>query len=313
LKTVGSILKSKRDEKGWEIEEISKFLKIHPKYLKALEEGRYEVFSDPVHIRGFLKNYAEFLELNTSEVLAFFRREYKTDLTKSDLKIPSNSLLSPRFVITPQALLGISIVVLVVSFFSYLTYQYRSFASAPHLEIKNPIEDTAISKDIINVYGNTEKDSELYINGQKVEVSEEGGFATTISLTEGVNSLSFLSVNKLGKETKITRTVVVEDTGLDEVVSLATPEASSSAEIVDKVLLEASVGPNASWIRVEVDGEVKFDGVVLSGVTQIFEGGESVKIRAGNAGSVKLKVNGDDLGVLGNEGEVSEREFGLPR
>lgn len=304
MKTVGSILKSERERKNWSIEEISKFLKIHPKYLKALEEGRYEIFADSVHIKGFLKNYVGFLGLNESEVLAFFRREYNEEFKKGDLKFSKNSLLSPKIVFTPGILVSISIALLVVIFFFYLLYQYRSFASAPELRILNPPEDIVISENVINVYGSTDRDSQVLINGQRVDISEEGKFATTISLPEGVNNLNFLSTNKLGRQSRVTRTIVVE-----KVKEVLDPEATESAKIAGDLTLEVQVSPNASWMRVEVDNDIKFDGVVLSGAQKLFKGSNSIKIKVGNAGSVKLIVNGKDLGILGPEGEVVEREF----
>ena len=59
MKTVDQILKKARLEKGLSIEEASQKLKIHPKFLEALESGNYEVFAHPLHIKGFLKKFTK--------------------------------------------------------------------------------------------------------------------------------------------------------------------------------------------------------------------------------------------------------------
>ena len=56
-----------------------KFLDIWPftfkEYLKALEESNYDSFPSEVYLKGFLKNYAKFLGINTERALAMYRRE----------------------------------------------------------------------------------------------------------------------------------------------------------------------------------------------------------------------------------------------
>ena len=44
--SVGNILKSQRAHKKFTLEDVHKFVKIHPTFLRALEEGDYSVFSN---------------------------------------------------------------------------------------------------------------------------------------------------------------------------------------------------------------------------------------------------------------------------
>lgn len=212
MRTVGSILKKAREKKNLSHKEIFQAIKIHPRFLVALEESNWEVFSSSVHAKGFLKNYAEYLGLGVDEVLAFFRREYDEKKNNKKIKNIIKPLSSPRFVVTPGLVLAVTTVVFVTLFFGYVTYQYRSFAGAPILIVDQPQADLTVSDPLLNIVGRTDPDAAILLNGQEVKTSEDGAFSTHITLSEGVNTLNFVAENTLGKTSKVTRTVVVRPT-----------------------------------------------------------------------------------------------------
>ncbi|MEW6458964.1 MAG: RodZ domain-containing protein [Bacillota bacterium] len=78
------------------------------------------------------------------------------------------------------------------------------------------------------------------------------------------------------------------------------------AEGLDLVL---QVVGGSCWMRVAVDGEQAFEGTVPAGQTLSFEADEAISLRLGNAGAVLVQLNGEDLGYLGQRGEVVSREF----
>jgi cytoskeletal protein RodZ len=68
--TVGEKLREARERSKRSLRDMSEQTKIRADHLEALEEGRYEVFSAPVYIRGFVRSYAGALKLNVAEVLS---------------------------------------------------------------------------------------------------------------------------------------------------------------------------------------------------------------------------------------------------
>lgn len=69
---LGQILRQTREDKGLSLAQAEEATKIRSTYLQALEEGDFERLPAPVYVRGFLKNYANFLGLNAEEVLALY-------------------------------------------------------------------------------------------------------------------------------------------------------------------------------------------------------------------------------------------------
>jgi transcriptional regulator with XRE-family HTH domain len=230
MQSVGSILKDQRQKKKFSLEDVHKFVKIHSKFLSALEEGDYSVFSDEIHAKGFLKNYAEFLELDVEKLLALWRREYAVHFEKEKAKKPmKRKALEPsKLLITPGLVLSVIAVTLVLLFFGYLSYQYRSYSGAPKLEIYTPQNSIVVNSEILDVTGKTDRDSVLLINNQRVLLDKDGSFVTSLKLREGLNTLSFLSVNKLGRETEEIRTIIYRN--LEEVIE--------STESTEAVLIE---------------------------------------------------------------------------
>jgi cytoskeleton protein RodZ len=64
-----------------------------------------------------------------------------------------------------------------------------------------------------------------------------------------------------------------------------------------------------SWMRVTVDGTVVYEQVAPAGETLPVNGEDSVTVRYGNAGGVRVEFNGEDLGAPGARGSVVEVEY----
>lgn len=227
-KSVGSVLRDQREKKKLTLQDVYKSIKIHPKYLRALEDDDYSVFDGKVHAKGFLKTYTEFLGLNLSEILAFWRREHESMFEKAPEEhfARFEHLEAPKFVWTSGFILTVSIVSIVILFFGYLFFQYRSYTGNPNLEIFYPEENRLLEVDIVDVTGRTELDSEVFINNQKVILNPTGNFATSIKLKEGINTLSILAVNKLGKKTENIRTIIYRPQKVEVKEVLETTEST---------------------------------------------------------------------------------------
>ena len=206
---MGSILRSARERRGLTFKQIQEETKIHPRFLKALEEGGYSVFSSPVHIKGFLRIYARFLGLDENEVMAFFRREYD----ERQVGKPVGSIKpfrKPRFFWTPGWALSAVGAALVAIFFIYLLSGYLRYAGPPFLAVDQPPSDIVTSETFVEVAGQVGQGSEVSLNGEKLPVSEDGYFSLVVPLARGVNTLELVATSPLGRRTVVTRTVVVE-------------------------------------------------------------------------------------------------------
>jgi hypothetical protein len=242
MKSIGKILRSQREKKKLVLDEVYKNVKIHPRYIKALENDDYSVFEGKVHAKGFLKIYADYLGLDLSELLALWRREYEAGFESSkEEKFYQIKPLEPsKFAVTPGVVVTILVTLLVVAFFGYLLHQYRSYTGNPLLEIYHPENNLMTDSDILDVTGRSELDSEVFINNQKVVLGPNGGFAVSIKLKEGINTLSIISINKLNKKTEEIRTVIYRPQRAPIIESDELEEPEESTESAEESLEEGS-------------------------------------------------------------------------
>jgi cytoskeletal protein RodZ len=64
------------------------------------------------------------------------------------------------------------------------------------------------------------------------------------------------------------------------------------------------VAVERTYMRVIVDGKVKFDGRVLLGNAYPFEAEDQVEVLVGNGAAIRMVYNGQDLGLMGAFGQV---------
>ncbi len=69
-KTVGQKLRHAREAMGASIEEASGATRIRAYYIEALEKGDFSALPSPVQVRGFLRAYAKYLDLEAEDLFA---------------------------------------------------------------------------------------------------------------------------------------------------------------------------------------------------------------------------------------------------
>lgn len=210
MKSVGEIFKKTRTEKKLTFEDVEKKIKIRAKFLKALEDNDYQKLPSTVYIKGFIRNYSEFLGLSSEKVLMVFRRQFDE---KRSLGILPRGLTTSTgeglFFIKKPPVMALFFLLPLLLLSIYLYREYRIFTQPPALSIQAPGEAMTISKDEIEVSGQTDPSAILTLNGQKIFLKADGSFTQQISLTPGLNTLEFIAKNKLGRETVVKRNIEV--------------------------------------------------------------------------------------------------------
>ena len=64
---LGAWLRQRREELGVDLEQVEADTRIRTRYLEALETENFDALPDPVVGRGFLRNYAAYLDLDPGE------------------------------------------------------------------------------------------------------------------------------------------------------------------------------------------------------------------------------------------------------
>jgi len=73
MESIGSIIRTAREEKGYSIEQVARETNIAKRYIVALESEDVEAFPGETYFIGFLRNYAEFLGEDPDRLIGIFR------------------------------------------------------------------------------------------------------------------------------------------------------------------------------------------------------------------------------------------------
>jgi cytoskeleton protein RodZ len=74
---IGDSLREARRRGGIELSEVEQATKIRVRYLRAMEEDRWELLPDPAYAPGFLRTYATFLGLDGDALVQEYRRGHE--------------------------------------------------------------------------------------------------------------------------------------------------------------------------------------------------------------------------------------------
>ena len=85
---IGNTLREARLRRGLDVLECEAETKIRAKYLRAMEEEKFDLMPSPTYVRGFLRAYAEFLDLDGQLVLDEYESRFETYDTADDLARP---------------------------------------------------------------------------------------------------------------------------------------------------------------------------------------------------------------------------------
>ncbi|WP_282604183.1 RodZ domain-containing protein [Pelagibius sp. Alg239-R121] len=87
--TVSATLRRHRKLLGQDLKTVAEALRIRYVYLEAIEQGRYDALPGPTYALGFIKTYAEYLDLDEEEIVQRFRDDVDGLDDQTQLVFPS--------------------------------------------------------------------------------------------------------------------------------------------------------------------------------------------------------------------------------
>lgn len=203
--TLGEKLKKLRGDFRMSLAEVSKVTRIQVKYLEYLEDGQYAKLPADVYVRGFLRSYARYLNIDEQALVKLYERERNIQANLNQGSTPKKTfavknLNLSSLVITPRSLVMVLIFLLVGGAFFYLYREFQAFAGAPRLIIVSPQSGAVVETSELIVTGKTDKGARVSINNQPVFVGSEGEFSGKLILQSGLNTVTVVAVNRFDKE-----------------------------------------------------------------------------------------------------------------
>jgi cytoskeleton protein RodZ len=271
---IGRILEKARKERGLTLDEVENATKIRKRYLAGLEREDFEVLPDAVYVQGFLKTYANYLGLDGEELSRELKDRRKPRRERSVTYGAPKTSDFDRPLINPSELSA--------------SRRHRTIPASTILTLLAGLLALAA------VVG------ALYYVGRGAQISGENP------------TPSPPSEKKQAADGSKPEAGGAPEAGKEEAADGDSERAGAVDEPQpDSLTVVVSVEGSPSWLSILADGNLRYEQIAQPGFSQTFEAQREISIRTGNAGAVEVEVNGQDVGKLGESGEVLTREFTL--
>lgn len=289
----GHILREARENKGLTLADVQDKTRINSRFLAALEQGDYNKLPTPVHVRGFLRNYARFLGLDPQPLVE--RYEWVLEQDATAVSPPNNGqpdIVEP--IVPPRQ---------DQPFFNPVNYEVddgRSTNSEPFLRLVIILALIAF----------------LVLAGSNI-VPRLLNKDNNQALTEGINQVIQDMADQIGPTAEATAVPEVTANAENPIVSTSrnnAEDAAATAPIptrpvlpaLDVIQLKLEI-TERTWMEVTIDGDVVFSGIARDGDPPYeFEAQEEAIVNTGNAVAVVVTINDIPWGRMGERGENKE-------
>ncbi len=279
---LGALLREAREDRGISLLEAEQATRIRRVFLQAIEEDRFQDLPGEVYGRGFVRNYARFLGLDPDVIV----QQYPRPASPEPVYVPVvlNEPLAPfahrltRWIL----ILLVAAVLAAAGWYLYDTYwvgqgwRVQSFwppaISTPTVPVQESVPDP--TDDLPASTATTAVTPEPEATQAPAEAEAQATATPTATATPP----------------RPTPTPTVTPTPTGGVAIEALAEADT-------------------YLEVRADGELLWIGILRTSETAEWSAQELMELRIGNAGGLRLLVNGRDVGVLGESGQVINVEY----
>lgn len=343
--TPGEVLKDTREQKKILIQKVAEDTNTSVRHIQALEENNYSMFPGETYTIGFLKNYAEYLELDADYILQLYRSSQleQVEVPLKELTKPATTYMD--YVLKYLKIIAIPVGIVAIAVLAFFLYNSNATQRNQRTVQQNSdLEDFLSRSDTIP---DTETDHISLRNGYASVVILIGkGINFSLLNTEVYIVLKRIDYRKnIGEQSSAlveiypgktqlnlyeNQTVTINEDGIPHQFKLtlqgSTPNNIKVRIEFDQELVKAAkkqdnqedtqtriTNPSNYIIRFEaittgqtfvefyVDGQPKKKGLLPEGSRLLYEANESIQLKIGSAGAMRIKINGTDynFGPLG--------------
>jgi len=290
---LGTLLREAREARGVTLAEAQEATKINSRYLEGLEEGQYDVLPSEVHVRGYLRNYARYLQLDPKPLLDRYELNRENRRPASPPPATDEELAALGPLDAPEE---------------------QVFFDPVNVDIGGGRSDSGSGLRIVIILALL---ISIAIVALRFIPMLTGNGDGSEAITSGLEDV----VTDLTNSEQATPTVdtavipgsgdVVTSTSRNAGIVLPTPTATRPTlpATMETIQMRLDI-TERTWMRVTIDGEVVFEGLARKGdEPYVWEALQQAQLLTGNAIGIFVTINDVALGKLGGRGEVVDETW----
>ena len=183
--SVGVLLQQGRKDVDLSISDVASILHISEEYVEALESDQYELLPAPIYVKGYIRNYAKLVQIDSEKIVQIYN-EINQSLPEKSEELVTLAPELPKKLDPQWLVLGIISLILFLVFLFFSTEPEESLIKPEDLN-----KTEALKKDLLN------EDNAINKNGDASEPDQknsgplgkkESGETFSVSDTGGIAS-----------------------------------------------------------------------------------------------------------------------------
>jgi cytoskeleton protein RodZ len=307
LRSAGEMLRRQREALGLELRDVAAALKIKPAYLAALEDGRTDLLPGPAYALGFVRAYAQHLQLDGNEMLRRFKFESAALEAKPDLAFPMP--LGEDSIPQRSTLL----VALILALCGYGTWYYLATGERTRPERVTELPDVLLQLEAESQAGSAvpRPSSDQFSRSHPARPPEIVAPPSAAPDPDAARAVNLAGATASPPESAPARAGAPSATAAP-LLSTDPPlrprnedlGASGTVTAPAGVVIRATAN---SWIQIRETGRPPlFTGVLKAGESYRVPDRSGVTIRTRNAGGIEISVDGQPTPLIAADGVVRD-------
>jgi cytoskeletal protein RodZ len=273
MESLGELLKAARERKNLSLHAVAEETRISVRYLEAIEQGRYRDLPGGMYNRAFIRSFADYVGLDTQQALECYESEAPPGERSVRAKIARPEQHREPLRLHPLVIWSVMLLLSVAGL--YLNRDWISGAFSPYFAQRPPIPEPSRSAPPSTPPG-----------GAAVSSSQPNAGLPAAPVP---SEPSMIPAPGSAPPGDMTTSAATEPQ--------PAPEGNAALRIEFEVL-------DKCWVSVNSDGTRVLVRLLEPGARQAFDANERFYIVLGNAGGVRLRINGKPARPLGKPGEV---------
>ncbi|GAB6098811.1 hypothetical protein JCM16358_06900 [Halanaerocella petrolearia] len=303
-------LKNRRQELGLSLQQVAEDTNIKFNFLEAIEAGEFHKVGPEVYLKGFLKIYSDYLNLDAGEVIDQFERSKVDSTTDKKEETSLKDKLSILFDQYQNKLLAGVMVLIVIMLLVGMVYLGSLVYKQFHLQqvgvkVFNQVQDY-----IAQVEDEVETKDKAEVKVERIDKEEEESVITEESSNQKQVAKDNIMAEKDARSIKEETSLSEDKTNQNKAEEQKVKENKQLTEkgLNDKKLTIKVKTIAESWYSVQTDGSTKYRGVTKKGKVKTFSGNQ-IKLKIGNAAGVQVIKSNKVYGPFGSQGEIVTKVF----
>ncbi|HHY47373.1 MAG TPA: helix-turn-helix domain-containing protein [Firmicutes bacterium] len=289
MESIGERLKQGREAKKLSLDDVQEATKIRKQYLAAIEAGRFEELPGEVYVKGFIRNYADFIGLDGAKMVADYNSLKKGASGERPPALRDRATLERKGrgdfkkKARREWLFVTLLFIVALGIAGFMLWGRNRPTSSVNMEPQGvPAGPSSLEAEQVTPPGAPEPEAAPQAGSPEVAAPQTADQPQAAAGTQ------------------------------PQTAAAVQPQAAATqfppAKPVKAVVVRVNVLQRC-WVRVIADGQVVAEGALPAGRQEEWAADKDMIIRFGNAGGVEVEYNGERLGRPGDPGEVVELKF----